>query len=164
MQKQQTTAGGEPLSFDYTFDIPVEVAPSASIAMIDGSSNGVNRSLPGSMSQSGQKRSFCPLLMTSGFTLSTDIFRVRRHVSNVPPTDIVLPFTDSGIDIALRLAKGQRHENTPSSILAFGRECRRASDHLAHREGASLSVATDPARYSFSTGWCIRRRWTPVGG
>jgi hypothetical protein len=26
MQKQQTTAGGETLSFDYTFDIPVEVA------------------------------------------------------------------------------------------------------------------------------------------
>src|SRR5260370_36726535 len=26
MQKQQTTAGGEPLSFDCTFDIPVEVA------------------------------------------------------------------------------------------------------------------------------------------
>jgi len=26
MQKQQTMAGGETLSFDYTFDIPVEVA------------------------------------------------------------------------------------------------------------------------------------------
>jgi len=26
MQKQQTTAGGETLSFDYTFDIPVDVA------------------------------------------------------------------------------------------------------------------------------------------
>jgi hypothetical protein len=26
MQKQQTTAGGETLSFDCTFDIPVEVA------------------------------------------------------------------------------------------------------------------------------------------
>jgi hypothetical protein len=26
MQKLQTTAGGETLSFDYTFDIPVEVA------------------------------------------------------------------------------------------------------------------------------------------
>jgi len=26
MQKQQTTAGGETHSFDYTFDIPVEVA------------------------------------------------------------------------------------------------------------------------------------------
>jgi hypothetical protein len=25
MQKQQTTAGGETLTFDYTFDIPVEV-------------------------------------------------------------------------------------------------------------------------------------------
>ena len=27
-----------------------------------------------------------------------------------------------------------------------------------------LSVAADPARYSFSAGWCIRRRRTPVGG
>jgi hypothetical protein len=26
MQKQQTTAGGETPTFDYTFDIPVEVA------------------------------------------------------------------------------------------------------------------------------------------
>jgi hypothetical protein len=51
MQKQQTTAGGETPTFNYTFDIPVEVA-----AAVCKYRNGVNRNFPGSMSQSGQSR------------------------------------------------------------------------------------------------------------
>ena len=52
--------------------------PSASIAMIDGSSNGVNRSLPGSMSQSGQTHHFDHAPITSG-TLLADNFRAGQH-------------------------------------------------------------------------------------
>jgi len=57
MQKQQTTAGGETHSFDYTFDIPVEVAAAVCKYRHDRWKFEY-RSLPGSMSQSGQKHRF----------------------------------------------------------------------------------------------------------
>src|SRR5471030_595277 len=41
-----------------------------------------------SMSETGQTRRFDHRPITSGFTRSTDILSVRRHVSKVPQTDL----------------------------------------------------------------------------
>ena len=56
-------------------------------------------------------RNFAPLMKWRRFQVMSvphkaDIDARDCDVRFVPPTDIVLPFTDSGIDIALRLAKG----------------------------------------------------------
>ena len=74
MQKQQTTAGGETLSFDYTFDIPVEVAA----AVWKYRHDRWKFELPGSMSQSGQTHHFDHAPITSG-TLLADNFRAGQH-------------------------------------------------------------------------------------
>src|SRR6266516_1691864 len=59
---------------------------------------------------------------------------------------------------------GGDHETSPSTISASGRGRCRAAGHVACRDSASLSDAADPTCHSFSPGWCIRRRRTPVGG
>src|SRR5882762_4885739 len=74
MQKQQTTAGGETLSFDYTFDIPVEVAAAVCKYRHDRWKFEWGKpQFTGSMSQSGQTRKSGDAITTSALPPTADI-------------------------------------------------------------------------------------------
>ena len=78
-----------------------------------------------------------------------------RSIRCVGELEIVGPFRDRGIGIAL-VARGGRHETTPSQILASGLGCCGASGRVANRQGTSLSDAVGAPDRTVPSGRCGR--------